>query len=80
MLPPSYKNNTEYSTRLFTTEAEGIIARHAQAAREAGAPAAPPLFLYLPYQAVHVGNKPTPSHPEYAHYPLPPHYAFVLPL
>jgi hypothetical protein len=24
-----------------------------------------PLFLYLPYQAVHVGNKVTPSHPEY---------------
>ena len=24
-----------------------------------------PLFLYLPHQAVHVGNKPEESHPEY---------------
>lgn len=55
------RNNTEYSTNLFTAEAEKIIAAHAAAGAAAG-----PLFLYLPYQAVHVGNKPTPMHPEYA--------------
>ena len=52
-------NNTEYSTTLFTAEAEKVIAAHA-----AGSPGVP-LFLYLPYQAVHVGNKPTQDHPEY---------------
>ena len=33
-----------------------------------------PLFLYLPYQAVHVGNKPTPAHPEYGLDQAPAHY------
>ena len=44
-------NSTEYSTKLYTDEAAHIIASH---------PADKPLFLYLPYQAVHVGNKRSP--------------------
>lgn len=49
----------EYSTQLFTREAERIIAAHGASETSA------PLFLYLAHQAVHVGNAPTPSHPEY---------------
>jgi len=37
-------NNTEYSTYLFTRKAENIIKSHDQSK---------PMFLYLPYQAVH---------------------------
>lgn len=53
-------NNTEYSTILFTSEAEAIIDAHASKKD------AKPLFLYLAHQAVHVGNRPTARHPEYA--------------
>lgn len=61
-------NNTEYSTTLFTTEAENVIATHAKESPDT------PLFLYLPYQAVHVGNKPTQEHPEYALDQAPQNY------
>jgi arylsulfatase B len=57
-------NSTLYSTTLYTAEASKIIAAHAQQSNNLED--AKPLFLYLPYQAVHVGNKPTPAHPEYA--------------
>jgi arylsulfatase B/arylsulfatase I/J len=40
------RNSTEYSTVLFTAEAERVMAEHAATA------AGTPLFLYLPYQAV----------------------------
>ena len=33
-----------------------------------------PLFLYLPHQAVHVGNPTEPSHPEYAPDQAPQEY------
>ena len=33
-----------------------------------------PLFLYLPHQAVHVGNSPEASHPEYAMDQAPAEY------
>ena len=52
-------NSTEYSTMLFTKEAEAIIAEHGSKKDEQ------PLFLYLAHQAVHVGNKPTPQHTDY---------------
>ena len=52
-------NNTQYSTMLFTSEAEAVIAAHA--AREDDKP----MFLYLAHQAVHIGNYPTNRHPEY---------------
>ena len=64
-------NSTLYSTTLYTEEAGRIIAAHAQQQQQqqqqhnATSAAARPLFLYLPYQAVHVGNKVTPAHPEY---------------
>eukprot|EP00045_Choanoeca_perplexa_P008969 m.84708 g.84708 ORF g.84708 m.84708 type:complete len:227 (+) comp14696_c0_seq7:196-876(+) len=41
-------NNTEYSTKLFTDEAIEVINNHSQTQPDK------PLFLYLPYQAVHV--------------------------
>eukprot|EP01051_Picozoa_sp_SAG22_P008224 SAG22_NODE_614_length_8559_cov_4.732033_2_plen_160_part_00 len=52
-------NSTEYSTILYTQEAARIMANHAAAT------SSKPLFLYLPHQAVHVGNKVTPAHPNY---------------
>eukprot|EP00039_Didymoeca_costata_P021636 m.345041 g.345041 ORF g.345041 m.345041 type:complete len:597 (+) comp25690_c0_seq1:166-1956(+) len=58
-----YKNNTEYSTNLFATEAVNIIMSHSKLSDTPES--IPSLFLYLPMQAVHVGNKPTPMHPEY---------------
>jgi arylsulfatase A-like enzyme len=62
-------NSTGYSTHEYTEEAVRIIKAHA--ANAAVTPGvlstAPmqPMFLYLPYQAVHSGNKPTELHPEY---------------
>lgn len=53
-------NNTQYSTMLFTSEAEAIITAHAARKEDK------PLFLYLAHQAVHIGNYPTARHPEYA--------------
>ena len=41
-------------------EAIRVIQNHSQTQPEKS------LFLYLPYQAVHVGNTPEPDHPEYA--------------
>ena len=73
-------NSSEYSTTLYTTEAARILAAHAAAhalgpADSAGrVTMAKPLFLYLPHQAVHVGNIPEPSHPEYALDQAPPQY------
>ena len=61
-------NSTEYSTILFTQEAERVIDAHAARHGEQ------PLFLYLAHQAVHVGNKPTPHHPEYWLDQAPPEY------
>jgi len=61
-------NNSDYSTSLFTREAARVIRRHAAATPDK------PLFLYLPHQAVHVGNQPTPSHPEYAYDQAPQRY------
>ena len=54
------RNNTEYSTKAYTDEAVRLIEEHASSDD------ARPFFLYLPHQAVHVGNSPTASHPEYA--------------
>ena len=51
-------NNTRYSTELFTSEAVALIESHPDDGT--------PLFLYLAHQAVHVGNEPLASHPEYA--------------
>ena len=56
-------NSSEYSTTLYTTEADRIVAAHA-AEHGVGTASATggrvlmtkPLFLYLPHQAVHVGN------------------------
>lgn len=64
------RNSTEYSTVLFTDEADRVIGNHAATAGQQGTP----LFLYLPYQAVHVGNKQTQLHPEYGLYQVPHHY------
>ena len=67
----SVANSTEYSTTLYTAEATRILAAHAatHALGPAGADGrvamGKPLFLYLPHQAVHVGNVPEESHPEY---------------
>ena len=58
----SPSDSTTSIYRLFTTEAISIIANHSANHAADGKP----LFLYLPYQAVHVGNKPTKAHPEYA--------------
>eukprot|EP00035_Acanthoeca_spectabilis_P010021 m.176584 g.176584 ORF g.176584 m.176584 type:complete len:527 (-) comp14903_c0_seq4:1937-3517(-) len=62
-------NSTEYSTIFYTDEASAVIAAHAAkyAVSSQGdrVTMSTPLFLYLPYQAVHVGNKPEISHPEY---------------
>jgi arylsulfatase A-like enzyme len=52
-------NNTEYSTKLFTDEAEAVIAAHAPKKDQQ------PLFLYLAHQAVHIGNYPTAAHTDY---------------
>jgi len=52
------KNNTRYSTELFTTEAVALIEAHPKDGT--------PFFLYMSHQAVHVGNAPMKSHPEYA--------------
>eukprot|EP01047_Picozoa_sp_COSAG01_P072042 COSAG01_NODE_11351_length_1952_cov_28.873179_6_plen_67_part_01 len=63
-------NSSEYATTLYTAEAERIIAHHAATYRSVGEEkeggggsggggrVTRPLFLYLPHQAVHVGNKP----------------------
>jgi arylsulfatase A-like enzyme len=51
-------NNTRYSTELFTAEATAVVAAHPKDGT--------PLFLYLAHQAVHVGNAPQRTHPEYA--------------
>ena len=66
-------NSTEYATTIYTTQAEKIINDHAaqygigNTKTTTGRVAmSKPLFLYLPHQAVHVGNKPTQLHPEYA--------------
>ena len=64
-------NSTIYSTTLYTAEAGRIIAAHAEQLHNVDAK---PLFLYLPYQAVHVGNKPTTAHPEYGLDQAPAHY------
>ena len=68
-------NSTAYSTTLYTAVAESIIAQHAGAysGGGSGGGATKPLFLYLPHQAVHVGNVPEPSHPEYALDQVGPH-------
>ena len=50
-------DSEHYSTILFGTHARAVIAAH---------PAESPLFLYLPHQAVHVGNAAEDSHPSYA--------------
>lgn len=63
-------NSTLYSTTLYTAEAGRLIAAHAQQLHNN----TKPLFLYLPYQAVHVGNKPTSAHPEYGLDQAPAHY------
>ena len=49
--------SNEYSTLRFTREAIELIDRHPKDGT--------PMFLYLAHQAVHVGNRPLPSHPEY---------------
>ena len=54
-------NISKYSTVMYTEEAARIVREHAETFA-----ASVPLFLYLPHQAVHVGNKPESSHPEYA--------------
>ena len=68
-------NSSRYSTTLYTGEADNIIRAHAAkqsnsfkgiTTDEREIAMAKPLFLYLPHQAVHVGNVPEPSHPEYA--------------
>eukprot|EP00045_Choanoeca_perplexa_P008968 m.84674 g.84674 ORF g.84674 m.84674 type:complete len:200 (+) comp14696_c0_seq3:196-795(+) len=64
-------NNTEYSTKLFTDEAIEVINNHSQTQPDK------PLFLYLPYQAVHVGNIPEPDHPSYALDQAPQEYIDV---
>jgi hypothetical protein len=64
-------NSTLYSTMLYTAEAGRIIAAHAEQLKRLDAK---PLFLYLPYQAVHVGNKVTPAHPEYGLNQAPTQY------
>ena len=74
-------NSSEYSTTLYTTEADRIIAAHA-AEHGVGTASATggrvlmtkPLFLYLPHQAVHVGNLAEESHPEYARDQAPSEY------
>ncbi|XP_066269871.1 arylsulfatase B-like isoform X7 [Branchiostoma lanceolatum] len=48
---PVWTENGTYSTELFATEAERIIASH---------DTSKPLFLYLPHQAVHSGNPDNP--------------------
>ncbi|XP_078577650.1 arylsulfatase B-like isoform X1 [Branchiostoma floridae x Branchiostoma japonicum] len=48
---PVWTENGTYSTELFATEAERIIASHNTSK---------PLFLYLPHQAVHSGNPDNP--------------------
>ncbi|KAI8493732.1 hypothetical protein Bbelb_286530 [Branchiostoma belcheri] len=48
---PVWTENGTYSTELFATEAERIIASH---------DTDKPLFLYLPHQAVHSGNPDDP--------------------
>eukprot|EP00051_Salpingoeca_urceolata_P027772 m.483220 g.483220 ORF g.483220 m.483220 type:complete len:516 (-) comp22829_c0_seq1:60-1607(-) len=53
-------NKEEYSTILYSNEAEAVIHRHMASEPHK------PLFLYLPHQAVHVGNTPEKDHPEYA--------------
>ena len=65
----STQETTEYSTTLYTQVAANVINAHAAAYGEA-IPAdatrvamTKPLFLYLPHQAVHVGNKVEPGHP-----------------
>ena len=69
-------NSTTYSTELFTAEAEKIIAAHPkQECTNAGCTNAPPLFLYLAHQAVHVGNAPVASHPTWALQQVPARYA-----
>lgn len=60
-------NSTTYSTALFTEEAIDLISKHPRGG--------PPMFLYLAHQAVHVGNKPLRSHPEYALDQAPARYA-----
>ena len=74
-------NSSEYSTTLYTTEADRIIAAHAAQHGIGSASAAggrvrmtKPLFLYLPHQAVHVGNLPEDSHPEYSRDQAPAEY------
>jgi arylsulfatase A-like enzyme len=54
------RNNTEYSTITYTEQAIRLIQDHRASGEKR------PMFLYLPHQAVHVGNVPTKSHPEYA--------------
>jgi arylsulfatase B/arylsulfatase I/J len=73
-------NSSEYSTTLYTTEAHRIIAAHAAEHGVGGVGAdgrvamTKPLFLYLPHQAVHVGNIAEASHPEYAKDQAPAEY------
>jgi hypothetical protein len=68
-------NSSEYSTTLYTTEAARIIAAHAEhGVMGTTGGRHVPLFLYLPHQAVHVGNLPEESHPEYARDQAPPEY------
>jgi hypothetical protein len=67
-------NSSEYSTTLYTTEAARIIAAHAAEHGVGRGERHVPLFLYLPHQAVHVGNLPEETHPEYARDQAPPEY------
>lgn len=76
----SVANSSEYSTTLYTAEATRILASHAAAHALGPADAdgrvamAKSIFLYLPHQAVHVGNVPEESHPEYAEDQAPREY------
>mmetsp|Transcript_28692 Transcript_28692/g.86135 ORF Transcript_28692/g.86135 Transcript_28692/m.86135 type:complete len:491 (-) Transcript_28692:234-1706(-) len=72
-------NSSRYSTVLYTDEADAVISGHA-AKYAVGdringrVPMSKPMFLYLPHQAVHVGNVPTETHPEYALDQVPMRY------
>ena len=51
-----YRGN--YSTELYTEKAVEIIRKHADTHGPSSDDT--PMFLYLPHQAVHVGNRPGP--------------------
>ncbi|XP_064644583.1 arylsulfatase B-like isoform X1 [Lineus longissimus] len=54
----------QYSTELFTREAENLIRKHNQSQ---------PMFLYMAHQAVHRGNYPDPMQVPYKYYERFPH-------